>query len=133
MYPPPRSYPGVGHSDMDRLPPVEILQAALEGALRTLCIAPRPWLKVTGPAGVYVMVLARIGWLANSAGSITIHTGQTLYLTDISPKAVARLALTTTQHWADVQATAGRTSASPGFSIFWDALRPLLRGKMPEG
>ena len=77
------------------------------------------------------MVLARIGWLANSASSITIHTGQTLDLAEISPGAVAGLALKTTQHWSDVQTTAARTSASPGFSIFWDALRPLLRGRMP--
>ena len=123
----------MGHLSMDLFPPLDILQSALSSALHKLCVATRPWRKVTGPAAVYVMVLARLGWRASSASSVTIHTKQKLDLFCISLAAAAALAVLATKHWSDTQATASLRTGSPGFSVYWDALRPLLTGRKPSG
>ena len=109
-------------------PPLDILQRALDSALNKLSVASRPWHLVNGPAAVYAMVLARLGWRAESARSVTVHTGVTLDLFSISPGAVSALANEATRRWSDVKATSSPAPGAPGFVIFWDALRPLLLG-----
>ena len=122
----------MGYSGLDGFPSLDILQRALDSALNKLSVASRPWRLVNGPAAVYAMVLARLGWRADSARSVTVHTGVTIDLFSISPGAVSALANEATRRWSDVKATSPPAPGAPGFVIFWDALRPLLLGKLTK-
>ena len=140
---PPSSEPAARHHKQvirdwatavwDNYPALEALQIALQGSKAKLNRSQRPWQSAAGPAAVYILVLERLGWQAPAARTVITHTGRELDLRRISPAALGTLAVEATQHWSDRQATAAISSPQQGFQIFWDALRPLLAGKLSTG
>ena len=109
------------------VPPASMMQAALDGALRRLQLARRPWQKAIGPAAVFALTLKRLSWRALDYRRLQTDTGLVLDLLAVSPTAAANMAVFATRRWSDCQATARAKRGRQGFTIFWDALRPLLR------
>ena len=111
------------------------MQAALDGAVRRVQVAARPWAVATGPAAVFLLTMRRIGWRVESARCLVTDEGRRIDLTAMAPAAVARLAEEATRRWADCQAVSRARHSGGGYSVFWQAMDPLLQpaGKKAVG
>ena len=84
-----------------------------------------PWRVAAGPAAVYVLTARRMGWLPLSHQLVRVHTGLVLDMVRIAPLALIPLAEEATRWASDRQDTACKETGTPGFVVFWEALKPL--------
>ena len=66
-----------------------LLEGSIADAKSKLVKAPRPWAVATGPATVFVLTAARLGWTVHSATTVTTDDGTKLML-HLDPPAVVK-------------------------------------------
>ena len=69
--------------------PIKLLDGSVADAKSKVIKAPRPWAVATGPATVFILTTARLGWTVHSATTMTTDDGTKLTL-HLDPPAVVK-------------------------------------------
>ena len=117
-------------------PARRLLQKALGGARRRLETASSPWAVASDPVIVYLLTVARLGWVAKDPGVIIDDLGREIDMSRLPPAMVVQLAEEAAARASDREALAKIDQHCEDrlvYPLFWEKLRSLCDGKERKG